>query len=284
MINKDDKLIVLENFRIDRNLPKYVSKEKKRKGGNFEASEDEMMMDSDFSVTQVANPAFVGSRGVRLVPIEKKPSFLQRFLIFLSFWKPYPKLTPPKEISIEEFFSSIKNTTEELVIVEERARGYGQAMLNAKQAGQQALLEQLQAGLNATKMETQLLAIGLPKFIREENIVKFYKQSKKGLRLDWIANFTRVIPPDLLEKKIKADEIGIFDNYVILHYDPSAKSYAETKAETAARKDPILFGLMDGRRILYHVCDWVDELCDLTLDQVAEALGKEVIQEISPII
>ncbi|HEY8094921.1 MAG TPA: hypothetical protein VIE65_02365 [Methylobacter sp.] len=59
-----------------------------------------------------------------------------------------------------------------------------------------------------------------------------------------------------------------------------AKAYSETKAEIEARKDPILFGMIKGRRILYYICDWVDEYCDLTLDQIADTIGKETIQEI----
>ena len=150
-----------------------------------------------------------------------------------------------------------------------------------KQAGQQALFEQLTAGLNAYKMETQLLALGLPKYVEEKDLVAFYKQSKRGLRLDWIRNFTRQIPREILDKKVRADEIGIFDNYVVLHYDPAAKSFAETEAEKAARKDPILFGLMEGCRRLYHVGDWKDEFCDLTLDQIADAMGDEVVKDLA---
>ena len=43
-------------------------------------------------------------------------------------------------------------------------------------------------------------------------------------------------------------------------------------------KDPILFGaIMDGDVCfdrLYFICDWTDEFCDLTLDQLAEKWDK----------
>lgn len=66
----------------------------------------------------------------------------------------------------------------------------------------------------------------------------------------------------------------------MLHYDPEKKSYLETQAEKAAKRDPILFGVMKGRRILYYVGDWIDEVCDLTLDQIADLLGSHVVENI----
>ena len=65
-----------------------------------------------------------------------------------------------------------------------------------------------------------------------------------------------------------------------MHYDPAAKSYAETQEEIAARHDPILFGILSGRNDLYFIGDWKDDFCDLTLDQVSEILGREAASEI----
>jgi len=63
----------------------------------------------------------------------------------------------------------------------------------------------------------------------------------------------------------------LFDNYVILHFDPDDRGTDE-EARKAAR-DPVLFGVVKGSRVLYFVGDWVDELCDLTLEQIAETLA-----------
>jgi hypothetical protein len=38
---------------------------------------------------------------------------------------------------------------------------------------------------------------------------------------------------------------------------------------------------MRGSRNLYYMGDWVDEQCDLTLAQIVDALGKDVVQEIN---
>lgn len=298
MITPDgNHLIVIEDMQVDWNLPKYKKPAKsgsKSKVNVIDLSEDDEMSSDDsesFGGVRIARNVVwnsaVGTTSIQLVPfgqvteVKKDPGLLDK----LMFWKNRTPAPPPAEpeppLSIEDFFKSVKNTQQELVIIESRAAGYERAMTNAKQAGQEALYERLAEGLNAYKMETQLVAMGLPKFVSEENIVRFYKQCKKGLRLDYVRNFTRIIPESVTAHKVRADELGLFDNYVILHYDPQAKSYAETEAEKARRKDPILFGLMKGRRQLYVVGDWIDEVCDLTLDQFAEQLGHSAVGSLS---
>lgn len=179
------------------------------------------------------------------------------------------------DMTVQEFFGSTKNSLSELKLVESRARGYEEALRAADEAGQAALVERLREGLDGARAETQLIAAGFLMYLEEETLVEFVKKSPRGLRLDWVKNFVRVIPPDVLKKKVVCDERHIFDNWVVLHYDPDGKSWAETQAEIAARKDPILFGVMKGRRRLYFVGEWVDELCDLSLDQIADVLGQE---------
>ena len=305
MITEDDKLLVFEDVVEDRSLPKFQVPD------TDDADEGEQ----GIGVSMVRHPASVTMRrfrsnpsrfnirtganvvgtvsldgdassddSVRLVPLadvpvaSKKPSTWSRF----AFWRkapssPSPSIEEPEGISIVDFFAHLKNSQQELVVVKARAKGYERAIKNAMAASQHALVEQLKDGLNAHAMEAQLVALGLTKFLTEETVVRFYKQAKKGLRLDRIHNFSRTIPEEVVAKKARADELGLFDAYVVLHYDPQARSFAETEAEKHARKDPILFGLMKGRRVLYVVGDWVDEVCDLTLDQIAEQLGADVV-------
>jgi len=61
------------------------------------------------------------------------------------------------------------------------------------------------------------------------------------------------------------------DSYMLMIID-SRKQIRER------RKDPILFGVINGRRQLYYVGDWTDEFCDLTLDQIVDTLGREVVK------
>lgn len=95
------------------------------------------------------------------------------------------------------------------------------------------------------------------------------------MKLTYIKNFIKVIPQDVCELKKQADELKVFDNYVVMHYDYNDNSTSDTKAETAKKKDPILFGLIQNSRKLYYIGDWIDDYCDLTLDVIIRKLGKK---------
>ena len=276
MINSNGKLDCFESFRIDRRLPKYSIRMEEMSDNS-----DNSYSDNPYSVFK-SNNSFIrveNSGSLVILPKPKTPGFLARILA----WFKSNKEEEPT-LSIPMFFSLVKGAVSEIgdmKVVEERAKGYESALLQAKTTGQQALFEKLSKNLVVTRAEAHLFELELKKFISEETLIKFVKKCPKGLRLDWIENFTRMIPKEVVSVKQKCDLRLIFDNYLILHYDPTEKSYEETHAQKEAKKDPILFGVIDGRRTLYYIGDWVDEICDLTLDQIADLLGKEAINQIA---
>ena len=83
---------------------------------------------------------------------------------------------------------------------------------------------------------------------------------------------------------MEINKFEVFDNYVILHYDPEGNSVAmtnkEKEEEVRKAKDPILFGVISGSNKLYYICDWIDEVIgdDLTWDTVVDSLGKEILE------
>lgn len=281
MFNKEGKLDIFENFRVDYTLHKYIQPIADTPITNMSELAERTMHRLVMSSRQ-------GNVGIRIntgavsdnVLVVEKPATIPWYRRLL---RRAPK-EPKPELTIEQFFQSVKNTAEELVVVKERALGYETAIKSAEMSGQKALFEKLMEALVATRSETQLIALSMPKYIEEASLVEFVKKAKKGLRLDWIANFMRIIPADLLEKKKAADERKIFDNYVVLHYDPEAKSWAETHEEKERRRDPILFGVIQGKRRLYYVGDWKDEFCDLTLDQVADTIGADKVHQLRRVI
>ena len=101
----------------------------------------------------------------------------------------------------------------------------------AESTGQVALKEKLFGQLVINKYESILYANGYDKLITEDVMVKLTKKAPKALSLTYIANYTRTIPLDVIKKKLELDTLEIFDNYVILHYDPNGKSYAQTVEE-----------------------------------------------------
>ena len=151
----------------------------------------------------------------------------------------------------------------------------------AESTGQVALKEKLFGQLVINKYESILYANGYDKLITEDVMVKLTKKAPKALSLTYIANYTRTIPLDIIKKKLELDTLEIFDNYVILHYDPNGKSYAQTveerRKEVEKAKDPILFGVIAGSDKLYYIGDWEDEYCNLRLENVVDIVGQEEV-------
>ena len=178
------------------------------------------------------------------------------------------------EFDAIKFFSLVKATSKESAFTyKDRVSSYLKALHNSVDMGQTALQEELLKGLITNKYESLLYAEGYYYVIDEETIVDFIKKCEKGLSLDYIKNFTRPIPQNVVEKIQKLNELEIFDNYVVLHYDPKKTAYKETEYERAKRKDPIIFGLIAGSKKLYYVTDWIDEFCDLTLEKFVDTIG-----------
>jgi hypothetical protein len=195
-------------------------------------------------------------------------------------------LTEKKEVAVDEveeqpmdalkFFTLVKTSSKESAAVyKDRVSKYLTALHNATNIGQTALQEELIRGLITNRYESVLYAEGCYYAVTEEQVAKFASQCEKGLKLSYLKNFSRPIPQDVIDKVAKMNELEVFDNYVVLYYDPEGTVYKETAYEEAKRRDPIIFGVIAGSKKLYYVADWIDEYCDLTLDAFVDALGIE---------
>ena len=281
MLDRDGRLKILGRFfEVNKSLPKFKNKKEKGKA-NFVMSVNELSdstkknVDEDYVFSTVSFPQFWSDSNGRMRVVNSaseldRVNVLVRILRWFGIYK-------PKYIKIQDFFKSVKNNTKELMFVNERTSGLSKLIQQASKNGQMALMEQLASNLCTYKLEIQMLSMGVHKYVTEETIVTFYKMCKKGLRFDWVKNYTRQIPETVLAVKQRADELEIFDNYAILHYDPDATAYSKTNEE---RRDPILFGVLRDSTKLYFIGDWIDEYCDLTLEQLADLVGKEKIHNI----
>jgi len=187
------------------------------------------------------------------------------------------------KLDVMAFFDLVKlETKKETEDYYNRISPYLVALKKAKQMGQEALVDQWLGRLFIIKYESFLRASGFHHKISEAQLVDFIKKTKKGVALTWIKNFAHPIPDEVIERKLKADSLHVFDNYVVLHYDPEGKVYAPTekeKEEERRRKaDPILFGVLEESHDLYYIADWVDKYCDLTLDKFLEVSGLDKAQ------
>jgi len=210
---------------------------------------------------------------------KKKTSWRKTLWAYLGNREPDPvpvEPLPPPPTPVQYVFDLVLKNPEELKIFEDRNNALDTLIEGARSMGQKTLLVQLQTEKEVRKFENALFASDRKRVITETQLLKFVKGCEKGLCLDWVADFVRPIPPGIVVAKIKCDEIGFFDNYVILHFDPTNKGTTEAarKAEEARVKDPILFGVMLGSRKLYFVGDWEDEYCDLTLQKIVDQLAE----------
>ena len=209
---------------------------------------------------------------------EKKS--VSKFSKFIK--KLFKKMEAKPEISVIDFFTKVKLESKEgAEIYVDRVSKYLQAIHNAYTVGQTALVEKLLSEMVANKYEALLASRGAYYAISEQRVVDFVNKTERGVELTYLKNFTRPIPQEAIDKVIEANEYEVFDNYVVMHYDPKGEHRAETKKEEAKRRDPIIFGVIAGSRKLYYITDWIDEFCDLTLDKFVDTLGttKDEFQE-----
>lgn len=311
MYNRDKSgLLIFDNFQIDFLLPKWRSRVKVVGGTDdlnpfppsvpftrFNSRRGNMVT-GGLGFMPIPSNGIIGVTASSDKP--KSPSFFER--IFhrkrlkqleekkrqeLNDAMMQPNFTieeikePTEEISVEEFFTGIKGTAEQLQLATDRFKNYESAIEHLKKTGQIALLEMMEHQLEIHSAETKLYALGFRKVVTEENIIQFASKSSKDLCMDWIKNFARSIPPKAVDAKMIADENLIFDNYVILHCDPlkdgKMLTVQEEVVEEQKKKDPILFGVIAGSNKLYYLASWIDEFCDLTFDKIIEKLGEKAI-------
>lgn len=206
----------------------------------------------------------------------KKPSLGDRIKGF--FQKQKEKKNAPKyDYTILQLFDMIHVEGERKQEFIDRVSGYFELLRNAATMHQKAQMDRICQRLIIDIYESVLAVHGYNKYITFGNIEQLQQKCEKVLDIDYIKNFARTIPAEVIEKKEFCDSLCVFDNYCVLYYDPTGASY---KKEEKERRDPVLFGLINHSDRLYYIDSWIDEKCDLTLDQIAEKLGKKAIGDL----
>lgn len=274
--NNENGLNIFENFSIDKTLPKYrkesaIGKSSIETSGNISWG---VPVESQWSDDVDKNPSDYGWGNKRIRILEPIFKYIKR--------KQQNRIESKKK-SVLSFFDDIQSACMiedfDPVRYKDRVEGYLKSINNAKDLHQTALVESLSTKLEAVKMESLLYGYIDPvKIITEQQVVQFVKESEKGIRLDWIKNFARIIPSDIATRKIEFDNLNVFDNYVVMHYDPDGKAWKDTYDEKQKRKDPILFGVIKDMKKLYVIGDWKDEYCDLTVTDFIDKFGINAIE------
>lgn len=265
------ELDIFRNFVIDKTLPKYekvdINKYADVTSSGFVVFGDSVAMRG----TSIGGEqSHVGLSIFKLLSFDFLAAIRKLFYAGRNKWIELHK------IPVYKIFQEIGDNFEQLNVLESRLTEHTNAMSYAKSLGQVALFEDLKKKEPSVECESVLFALNQKEYIEEATLIKFALACERGLRLDWIKNFTRLIPRQGADIKHKLDKYALFDNYVILHYDPKNEATKLTVEERKKKEDPILFGVISGSRRLYHIYSWKDEYCDLTFDQIVSKFPEEI--------
>lgn len=259
-------LSIFESFVVDRKLKKHRSVSDGKSQSNINAPNFGWVnsFDND-SVTEISSKSpFKKTRSRIRTWIGKRLGFIRPEAKKEQLWG---------DVDPIQIFLQVRKSCTEVQDYTKRLQVFDVKLEKAKENGQTALAEKLEKARAVVNYESMLRAAGFLTVLTEEKVIEFALKCKKGLELTWIANFVRPIPDSVAERKRQADDLCVFDNYVVLHYDPSQKAFALTVAEEEAKKDPILFGVIRDVRKLYFIGDWKDAECDLTMDEISSVMG-----------
>ena len=182
---------------------------------------------------------------------------------------------------IIDFFSQVKLETGKDKYVS-RIAPLLKALVLAQKSGQEARKEKIFKSIVVNKYESILKASGFDKSINEENLVKLAKGVEKEIQVVYISEYVNEIPENIIDKKVEADKLHVFDNYVIMYYGDPEVNEGKTDKQMEAERDPILFGIIKNSNRLYYIGDWITPEDDLTWNTIegVEDINIEDLKEI----
>lgn len=136
--------------------------------------------------------------------------------------------------------------------------------------GQKKAAKNLYYKAEALKKELIAIQKGYSKYVHLSTVEDYIDNvADKCVVITEMKDYERSIPDDVVDKL--PDIIDVFDNFFIVFTDYTGEARAKV-AKERRDKDPILFGNININGMisdkLYFIADWVDEYCDLTLDQM----------------
>jgi hypothetical protein len=188
-----------------------------------------------------------------------------------------------KKLTVLELFDVLHLKEGQEMDFINRLDGYSKMLDNAERNHQTALCDEIAQKMLVGIYESVLKLNGFDKYIRFSDIEQLQSKCKRVIDIDYISAFARCIPESVTAKKEEADKLCVFDNYCVVYYDPEetvAKRGKSDKKTAQEKRDPILFGLINHSDKLYYIDSWIDELCDLTIDTIAEKIGNDKVQTI----
>ena len=199
-----------------------------------------------------------------------------KFLLWLKDLNPFGSKPDEVETTFEQVKEAIvPASSDELKKSFAIANAYCDRL---QSVGQMAKAEQLQSVKDTIAYQLTLAQHGFNKYLTEADALKFLLRANRGVNIEFLRYFGGVIPKDVVDKKLEADKLCIFDNYVVMHYDSAndifrRNAVEDIEQERQRRRDPILFGMIYGCRKLFYIADWTTPEDDLTYEVVEKIVG-----------
>lgn len=188
-----------------------------------------------------------------------------------------------------EYFKVLKKTKKKIDITQLQSQltAIADYIIKAKELGQTALLDRLSFTYDAIIREQTLLANGFDKFVYEEDITKFLKNTS-NIKLIELERYPRPIPNVNMKDIKKVKDLGVIEKFCVMFTDYSDADY-KTPAETEKVKrnrDPIVFAYFRNDRTgikhdrFYFITDWEDEECDLTFSALMKKMSEAGMEKV----
>ncbi len=145
-----------------------------------------------------------------------------------------------------------------------------------KITGQTAAAKRIAHQVELCMKEIDAANKGFDIFVNRKDIERYIEKVEgKSIKVIELERYTRNIPDEIVDKVVEAKEI--FDKIYIVFTDYTMETTKKV-AKERRDKDPIMFGAFvdpdsDDSSIyledrFFFIADWVEELCDLTLEQI----------------
>lgn len=203
-----------------------------------------------------------------------------------------------KTASPKVFFRFIKKKLkeEEIYKIQKRLILLRKSLEEANMIGQDGLSEECMRAIVLCAREIKISTIlRLP--IRKIDVGLIYKymnrvvedksasEKKKVVKYTNLKAFPRAIPEKVACKIRDAKRAELFDEYTILYLDYSEQQEMKATEQKVREKDPVLFGsFKENPNTLYFIAEWIDEVCDLTFNQIVDKMADELTMPIEDFV
>lgn len=184
----------------------------------------------------------------------------------------------------ELYFKYIKKkfSTLENMKIDARLKKLDKAFQCAVEDGRDMLADKLMRESIIAFRESLMYGKGIKLFIEREQINKNKRNIRGGHISDTAyESYTRDIPRNIINKVKQLKDLNIFDGFIIYHYyeeeleKKREKKQKMSSEEKSAMKDPLIFGYIRESSKLYFIDEWIDEKCDLTFEELIDAMNLE---------